>query len=225
MKRKLAIIIALLIVPSCSWPFGESLETVTFTVLDTAGNGFGIIPNAEIVNVSERSIDILITGESLQNGGYPLRVSHIKADHTDIHIFLDWDKTEKVINESVHKLIRLDKGDWWKANITPNVRLLNVNEGKLHAISKTRDVRQAVHEQLPGLKTDNVYLAFSFENLLDLNVRGVWEATVTGALETADGLFNVVAECRLDDRNLNILSGKLTYYSTNGSIVKVEPLG
>lgn len=221
-QRNLALILVLLIVSGCSGPFGATLQTVTFTVLDTAGSGFGIIPQAEIVNSNEQSIDILITGEALRNGGYPLLVSHIKADHNKIYIYLDWDNNEKALNEPVHKLIRIDKGDWWKAGSVPEVHLLNINEGKLHAASKTREVRQAVYELLPELKIDNVYFTFSLENVREANVTGVWEATVTGTVETDDSAQNVVAEYRLDDRNLNILGGKLTYYSANGSIVKVE---
>lgn len=226
-QRRLVLIMGIVItLAGCSWPFGGTIKTVAFTVLDTSNSGFeAMIPQAKIVNIGEQAIDILITGEALNNGAYPLLVNKVKADSNEIRIILDWEKGEKAFSQSVHKLIRLEKGDWWQSKKQPRIKLFNMNGGRLDAEAKTREVRQAILERLPELTDEKIYLKFSLQDMTASATKGVWEGTVVGTLKDGGDAFDIVATCRVDDHQLTVLGGQLTYYSTNnGTIVKVEQL-
>lgn len=227
MKRNLALLAGMIIILSgCSWPFGGAIQTVAFTVLETPGGGLdALIPQAKIVNIGEQAVDILITGEALKNGAYPLFVNKVRADHKEIQIFLDWDKSKDAVSQPVHNLIRLEKGDWWSSKKPPKIRLMNVNGGKLNAESKSRDVRKAVFDRLPELTDEKIFLKFSLEDIDNTRSQGVWEATVVGVPKDGDDTVDIVAKLRIDDRDLNKISGKITYhFVSNGAIMKVEEL-
>lgn len=228
MKRSMVVVLGMVfLLVGCFWPFGETFRTVAFTVMDTAGSGLDtLIPKANIVHIDEQTVDILITGGALKNGPFPLLVNNVKADDEEIQIILDWEKSAESSEQPVHKLIRLEKGDWFQSKKRPRIRLMNVNGGELMAASKPRDVRQMVLDKLPELIDEQVYLKFAFEDMAGSDSKGVWEATVIGTPEKGDGSLDVVAKLRLDDQQLKVISGRITTHSShNGTVVKVEELG
>lgn len=228
MKRYGALILCVtILLSSCSWPFGGALQTVTFTVLETSGVELDdAIPHAKFVNMGEQAVDILISGEALKNGAFPLMVNKVRADRNEIQIFLDWDKSQEAFSQSIHKLIRLEKGDWWPSGKPPSIRLMNVNGGSLDAVAQPHEVRQAVSERLPALTDDKIYMKFSLENMMSSEPKGVWDVTVIGSPKDGDDkALDIVAKLQVNDQNPEEISGKMTYHSpNNGTIVKVEEL-
>lgn len=228
MKRSVALILCTAcIVASCSWPLGETVQSVGFTVLESPGyDKTPTVPEVSIVNVGDETVDILITGEALNNGASPFVVRNIKANRGELQIVLDWDTSGDAFPRPVHQLIRLEKGDWWSADEQPAIRLLNGNGGLLQAVSTPQQVQDAVADHLPGLKGERTYLKFSFAEVASSDPKGLWDVTVVGSLQEADGNgMNVVAKITLLDRDLTVSSGKVTYYSpSNGTIVKTEEL-
>lgn len=228
MKRSIALIISMImIVPGCGWPFGEALETVAFTILESSGGDFdATVPEAKIVNIGEQAIDILIVGEALINGSSSPLVNKVKVGRDEIEVILDWEKNSKTFSPLVHKLIRFEKGDWWPSGHIPRVHLKNVNGGSLNATAKPQQVRQVVFEHLPELTDEQVYLKFSFEDVTSSNPNGVWDITVVGSShEGKEKSLDIVAKLKVNDQDLDVLSGKITYHSpNNGTIVNVEEL-
>lgn len=217
----------ILFLSGCSWPFGGTFQKVAFTVLEGSGVDFNTaLPEASIVNVGAQTVDILITGEALSNGPFPLVVHKVGISRDEIHIFLDWDQSEAIPRQSVHKLIRLEKGEWW-TNGEAAIRLFNVNGGSLDPVSDSRKIREAAFEQLPNLTNERVYLTFSFENVGNAQPNGTWDVTVVGTMiEGQEEELDVVAKLKIDDENTDRITGEITYYSPHhGAIVKVKRLG
>lgn len=211
----------------CSWPFGGTFQKVAFTVLEGSGVDFNtILPEASIVNVGEETIDVLITGEALSRGPFPLVVHQVGILRDEIHIVLDWDRNEDILSPTVHKLIRLEKGEWWTDEKVA-VRLFNANGGSLDPVSDSREIRQVAFDQLPNLTNERLFLTFSFENMRHAHPQGTWGVTITGIIKGGeeDGL-DVVAKLKIDDKDWDRITGDITYYSSHhGAIVKVEQLG
>ncbi|WP_054950237.1 hypothetical protein [Numidum massiliense] len=231
-KKWMVVVLAISIVllSGCQFIFGNDQAQVLFTVLDASEADVDqVTPQAKIVNIGDKAIDILISGDTLKYGSYPLLVSNVQANSKEIQIELDWEKSnhnEGEQTESLHKMVRIEKGSWWKDKRLPQVTLRNVNGGELMASSSSDHVRQAAYKALPNLKNKKVYLKFYFENLTASDPKGVWDVTVVGKTEKEQGEpLHVVAKLKITDRDLSVDAGEVSYRSPqSGAIVKVEQL-
>lgn len=210
----------------CNWLFGDALQTIAFTVLETpAIHVDAAVPQSEIVHAG-KTVDILISGEALHSGPFPLRIHQVKAGRQDIEITLDWERGREASDTATHTLVRLDKGKWWPAEEPPRIHLVNVHGGTLNAASVQREVREHVYEVLPKLKDEHVYLKFRIDGINGPAPTRVWDVTVAGKVTGGSKAgLDLVARLTVNDADLTDISGKMTYYSPrSGAVVSVKSL-